>query len=121
MKHPQAATATGPPRLSELSAPRQVLVRLCQSVDHGQIIDLYVRDREPMFSPAPTVMLDIRLDTDGGERPESALTDFLLRAEVCRLLDRLDEVGTGRVHRIWVRAGIPWRVLIEAKLAEAPR
>jgi hypothetical protein len=37
------------------------------------------------------------------------------------LLDRIDDLGTGRVQRIEVRAGIPRRVLIEAKLTEARR
>ena len=108
-------------RFSDLSAPRQALVRLCQSIDYGQIIDLHVRDREPVFSPAPTVLLDVKLDSDCGQRPESELADFNLCDEVHRLLLRIDEMGTGRVQRIEVRAGIPRRVLIEAKLTEARR
>ena len=115
------STVAAPARLSDLSAPRQALVRLCQSVDYGQITDLFVIDREPVFSPPPTLMLDIKLDTDCGGRPESELADFTLCQEVCRLLDRIDDLGTGRVQRIEVRAGIPRRVLIEAKLTEARR
>jgi hypothetical protein len=108
-------------RLSALSAPRQALVRLCQSIDYGQILDLQVRNREPVFNPAPTLLLDIKLDTDCGGRPESELADFALCDEVCRLLDRLDQMHTGRIQRIEVRAGIPRRVLLEAKLTEAVR
>lgn len=110
-----------PVRLAALSAPRQALVRLCQSIDHGQILDLQIHDREPVFSPAPKLLLDIKLDTDSSGRPESELADFALCHEVCRLLDRLDQIGTGRVQRIEVRAGIPRRVLIEAELTEAAR
>ena len=108
-------------RFSDLSAPRQALVRLCQSMDFGQIFDLHVRDREPIFCPAPTVLLDVKLDSDCGGRPESELADFALSDEVCRLLDRLDEMGSGRIQRIEVRAGIARRALIEAKLTETLR
>ncbi len=96
-------------------------MRLCQSIDYGQILNLEVREREPQFSPAPTVLLDIKLDAARVGRPESELLDFALCDEVCRLLDRIDELQTGQVQRIEVRAGIPRRVLIEAKLAEEPR
>jgi hypothetical protein len=108
-------------RLSALSTPRQVLVRLCQSIDYGQILDLQVRDREPVFNPPPTLLLDIKLDADSSGRHESELADFVLCDEVCRLLGRIDELQAGRIQRIEVRAGIPRRVLIEAKLTEAAR
>jgi hypothetical protein len=63
MPLPPAPKATIRPRkLLELSTPRQALVRLFQSIDYGQILDLQVLDREPQFSPAPTVLLDIKLD-----------------------------------------------------------
>lgn len=109
------------PRLSDLSAPRQALVRLCQSIDFGQILGLQIRNREPAFSPPPSVLLDIRLDDSSGERAESELTDFTLRDEVCQLLDRIGGMENGCVQRIEVRAGIPRRVLIEAKITGALR
>jgi len=95
-------------------------VRLCQSSDYGQIVGLQIR-REPVLNPTPTLLLDIKLDVECSRRPESELADFAMCDEVRRLLDRLDEVGTGRVQRIEVRAGIARRVLFEAKLTEAHR
>jgi hypothetical protein len=115
------ATFERAPKLSELSAARQALVRLCQSIDYGQVLDLHVRDREPVFNPEPVVILEVKLDGDSRQRPESELADFTLRDEVRRLLDRIDEIGNGRIQKIEVRAGIPRRVLIEAKLTEAMR
>lgn len=108
-------------RLSELSSPRQVLLRLCQRVDYGQILDVLVIGREPMFNQAPTLMLDIRLDSEAGSRPELDLADFDLCEEVCRLLDCLDKMENGRIQRIEVRAGIPRRILIEASVTECLR
>jgi hypothetical protein len=107
------------PRLSELSAPRQALVRLCQSIDYGQVLGLVIRDREPTFNPAPTVLLDVKLDADCGGRPESELGDFTVRDEIRRLLDRIDELEGGRFDLIEVRAGIPRRVVIQRTLTEA--
>ncbi len=108
-------------RLSDLSSPRQVLVRLNQDIVYGQILDLHVRDGEPVFDPLPTIVRDIRLDGDGASRPESVLADFVLRQEVCRLLQCLDELQNGKVQRIDVVAGIPRRILIAAPLLEVPR
>ena len=115
------ATATARVTLSEISAPRQALVRLCQSVDYGQIIGLQIRDREPVFNPPPTVLLDVKLDADCGPRREAVLDDFILREEVHRLLERIDRIEDGRLDRIEVRAGIPRRVLIETRLTEEGR
>jgi hypothetical protein len=106
-------------RLSELSAPRQALVHLCQSIDYGQVVGLLVRDGEPVFSPVPTIIQDIKLDSERNGRLESELGDFALRGEVCRLLALLDGLE-GRVDRIEVRAGIPRRVVIERCISEAP-
>jgi len=51
-----------PTRLSDLSSARQALVRLCQDVNFGQILDLRVRNAEPVWDPAPTVLSEVRLD-----------------------------------------------------------
>jgi hypothetical protein len=115
---PRAADFKPQRRLSQISAPRQAMLRVFQGVDYGQILDLLVRDREPMFSPPPTLLLDIKLDAESGSRPELALADFDLSEEVCRLLDRLDQMENGRIQRIEVRAGIPRRILIEARVPE---
>jgi integrase len=90
-------------------------------VDFGQIIGLQIRDREPVFNPPPTVLLDVKLDADCIPRREVALHDFVLREEVHRLLERIDRLENGRLDRIEVRAGIPRRVLIETPLTEEGR
>ena len=118
---PMKTLNDGPSLFSDLSAPRQALVRLCQSIDYGQIVDLHVCDRDPVFHPAPTLLLDIKLSADCNGRPESDLADFALCHEVCRLLERLDQMQSGCIRRIEVTAGIPRRVVIEAKLTGAPR
>src|ERR1035438_3730479 len=106
-------------RLTQLSAPRQALVRLFQSVNFGQIIGLAIENGDPVFHPEPTVLLDVKLDADEGERQEADLPDFALRAEVGRLVSRLPQPKNGRIERIEVRSGVPRRVVIERRLTEA--
>lgn len=108
-------------RLSDLTPARQALVRLFQSLNYGQILDLKVCDGEPFFDPLPTLLFDVKLDADSGCRPESDLTDFVLCEEVSRLFRRLDRVRDGRLERIEVRAGIPRRMLIAASFVEGSR
>ena len=100
-------------RFSHLSPLRQVLVRLLQSINFGHVDGLEVRGGEPVFSPAPMVFVEIKLDFAADPRPEIDLTDFELRDEVIRLMDQLDQLGDGSIERIDVRHGVPRRVLIE--------
>ena len=110
-----------PERFKQLSAPWQVLVRLCQSIDYGQIIRLGMRDGEPVFDPPPTVLVDVKLDASEDARPELDLADFALRDEVRRLFAQLGQLRDGTVERIECRSGIPRRVIIERRLTEVPR
>jgi hypothetical protein len=107
-------------RFAQLSAPRQALVRLLQSVNFGHVLNVPIENGDPVFHPEPTVLLDVKLDVDEGERQEADLPDFALRVEVRRLMARLDQLKNGRIERIEVRSGIPRRVVIERRLTEVP-
>jgi hypothetical protein len=107
-----------PLRLSELSPPRQVLVRLCQAINQGSIENLKVTNAEPVFDPLPMILQDVKLDSDEGPRPEIHLIDFVVPAEVCRLMDRLDKLVTATIECIEVRAGIPRRVVLRDLMQE---
>jgi len=107
-----------PDRFSQLSAPRQALVRLFQSINFGQVLGIVVQNGDPVFHPEPTVLLDVKLDADEGIRQEADLPDFALRDEVRRLMSRLEGIKQGRIERIEVRAGIPRRVVIERRMTE---
>lgn len=107
-------------RFTQLSAPRQALVRLFQSVNFGHILNVAIENGDPVYHPEPSVMLDVKLDADECERQEADLPDFALRDEVRRLMARLDQLKNGRIERIEVRSGIPRRVVIERRLTEGP-
>lgn len=101
---------------SELSPSWQALVRLCQSINHGHIEALHVVAGEPTFTPAPTMLVDVKLDQDEGSRPELELPDFELCHEVRRLLRRIDGIKNGKVARLEIRGGVPRRVVFEAPI-----
>jgi hypothetical protein len=101
-------------RFSKLSPSRQLLLRLCQAVNFGFIQELEIRDSEPVFSPPPIVLVDLKLDGEAGPRPEIELADFALCREACRLMELLDKLRNSKIDRIEVRAGIPRRVILKS-------
>jgi len=98
-------------RFSQLSPPRQALVRLCQRINYGSVEGLGVRAAEPMFSPPPRVYVDVKLDTDEAARLEVDLPDFEVPSEVRRLIGLLEDLKEGTIDRIEIRAGVPRRII----------
>jgi hypothetical protein len=105
-------------RFSELSAPRQALIRRCQRIGFGKILGLAVHQCEPEFGPGTEVLLDIKLGSSGTRRPEQNLLDFSLCAEVVEFLENLDAIGNGSVEHLEIRAGIPVRMLLKASVQD---
>jgi hypothetical protein len=103
---------------SRLSPGRQFLLRVCQSTNYGYIQDLHVRDREPVVDPAPIVFADIKLDSDERARDEFNNADFIVCAEIVRLLALLDQINNGKISKLEVRAGIPRRIVYEHRISE---
>jgi hypothetical protein len=102
------------PRFSSLSYLRQGLLRLCQSINYGDISNLAVRDREPVLSdPECVALVDIKLDSEQHARPELGQSDFVLSTEVVRLMALLDTIQDGKISKLEIRAGIPRRVVWE--------
>ena len=107
-------------RLSDLSPPRQALVRLCQAINHGSIEDLEFKHSVPVFDPWPVTLRDVKLYADEDSRPELSLGDFVVSDEIVRLLKRLDETKCGTLRRIEVHAGVPRRMLVESQVTARP-
>jgi hypothetical protein len=108
-----------PLRFSQISAPRQALIRLFQSTNYGCLHDLIIQGKEPILSgPYPVVLADVRLDVEERSRDEQSLSDFVLCAEFRRLLSMLDEIADGEISRIEIRAGVPRRLTIRKSPAE---
>ena len=112
--HGNGADTPPCPPLSQLSGERQLLVRLCQLVNFGEIRDVEVRNREPVLGSASRLLVDVRLDSEESPRRESLLADFNLCNEICRLFAEFDRLENARISRVEVRAGLPRRILFEA-------
>jgi hypothetical protein len=109
-------------RLSELSVPRQRLIRLCQTINYGSIRGLEVlevKEGLPVFDPPPILLMDIKLDGDNAARPEVELRDFALRDEALQLMDHLDRLVTTRIECLEVHAGNPRRLILRVSSLEA--
>jgi hypothetical protein len=114
---PLYRTGEPPIHFSQLSPSRQALVRLFQVLNFGQLLNLIVLDGEPIFDPEPIAVVDLKLDSDESARPEIELIDFEVRAEVYRFFYHLDKIKSGRIQKIEIRSGIPFRISMELKMA----
>jgi hypothetical protein len=105
-------------RFSQLSRARQILIRTCQRVNYGSILNVQVTDGDVRFDISPDVVLDIRLDGDVSRRTELDLSDFVLPAESCRLLALISSLKNGVVEEIVIHDGIPRRVVLRGPVPE---
>jgi hypothetical protein len=64
------------------------------------------------------VLVDIKLESEDEVRPELNLPDFVLSAELVRLMSIFDRIEDGKIHKIEIRAGIPRRVAVERSVSE---
>jgi hypothetical protein len=108
---------TIPLRFSQLSLPRQTLIRIMQSLGYGSILNLTVTNGELSFDPQPELLVDVRLDEEASARPELNLSDFDLAAEVRRLFAQIDALKNGSIEKIVVHAGVPRRVILRSSLS----
>lgn len=96
----------------ELTPPRARLVELFQEIGFGRVLSLRVVDGQPVSSPPPRVLRDIKL----GRAPASAAAegggDFSLKAEVVDLFDVFDRERTFTVELIEILHGLPHRMVI---------
>ena len=98
---------------ASLSAPRRRLLETMQRLNFGRVEDLGIRNGEPMFSPAPRIIQDIKLGGENGPRPELGAADFVLKTQVTEFFDHLTRVGDGSVETIEVKHGLPFKLVIE--------
>lgn len=90
----------------------QGLIRLCQYVNFGSILNVKVADGEVIIEPPPEIIVDVRLDGDVPQRSELSLPDFVLASEACRLLAQIESLKTGLIEKVTVHAGIPRRIFV---------
>ena len=100
-----------PMRYSQLPPARQTLVRVCQNVKFGQILDLLVRKGEPTWDSFPDHPVGGEAHIEEAPRLEGDLPDFRLSSEILRLMRQLDHIKDGKVAKIEIRDGLPRRLV----------
>jgi hypothetical protein len=92
---------------SSLSPSFQRLVRLMQSICHGRLRNLVIRNGEPTFDPPPTAVRVLKLDRPNACHPGAAAEDFPVRREVLDLIAQVRGVRNGTIERLEVVNGMP--------------
>ncbi len=95
-------------------AERQ-LVQLCEQIGFGRIDGLAISDGRPCFTPAPTIVTEVKLGADQQmrRRPSGAS----LHPSVKDLLRTIALVGSGSIRSLEVRHGLPFRIELDGVLA----
>jgi hypothetical protein len=103
--------------MRSLSCPKRDLIRLLQRIQFGQIHHLPIRGGEPVLSPPPHVIRDVKFCAESGPRPDLDHDDIALKAQVLDLFAQLDSIGNGTIRCLEVRHGLPFRMLVEEVIA----
>src|SRR5258708_361473 len=103
---------------SDLTLPRQALIRLFQENSYCRIKNLRVRNGDPVLVPAPDIIRHVKLDADDGPRPEVGLNDFDLPRELRNLMRELDDLRNGVIDSIDVRAGLPRQLTLRSNVED---
>lgn len=64
------------------------------------------------------MLVDIKLDAAPSPEDQPNDRDFVLSAEVVRLIAVLDGIHDGRVSSIEIRAGLPRRIVFERRILQ---
>ncbi|HEY7336254.1 MAG TPA: hypothetical protein VH639_15295 [Bryobacteraceae bacterium] len=102
-------------KFSQLSRPRQILIRLCQTINYGSILNLPVIEGEVRLNGVPEITFDLKLDENITSRPELDLPDFVLSVETCRLFSQIQALNNGVIEKIIVHDGIPRRAVLRGR------
>jgi hypothetical protein len=95
---------------SALSQARQQLVQLMQRLNFGRIEGLVIRNGEPVLTPPPRVLQEIKFGGENGPRPEACASDFLLKIQVIELFQQFDRVGNATIEVLEIKHGLPFRM-----------
>lgn len=98
---------------SAVSPARRRLLDLMRSVGFGRIEELVILGGEPVFRPAPRIVREVKFGGESPSRPAGD-GDFTLKAQVIDLFDQLDHIRDGRIERLEIKHGLPFRMNIEA-------
>jgi len=95
---------------SALSGPRQVLLKIMQGINFGRIEQLNIRRGEPVLTPPPRLVREVKFAAENGPRAELAKTDFALKSQAVEFFRSLDDIGDGCIEVLEIKHGLPFRM-----------
>jgi hypothetical protein len=102
---------------SSLSTARKRLLETMQKTNFGRIEGLTIAAGEPVFTPPPRIIKDVKLGAaDNQARPELEASDFALKREHVELFENLSRIGNGTVESIEIKSGLPFRLTHEQRI-----
>jgi hypothetical protein len=103
-----------PHRVRDLSSPRRHLISLMQRINFGRIEYLLIQGGNPVLTPPPTVVRELKFSGENGPRQETGRTDFELKEQHRELFRILDEVGDGTITVLTIKHGLPFHAELPA-------
>ncbi len=98
---------------STLTPARARVVMMMQTLGFGTIYEQHVRDGEPIFTPPPRIVREIKFGGENGPHAMTRAEDFILKQQVRDFFAQLDAFGTGTILSLEVKHGLPFRMTIE--------
>lgn len=94
-----------------LTPARLAFLELAQRVQYGRVKNLMVLGGEPVLSPPPRIVREVKLGspTEGPPRQD----DFLLKTQVVELFEHFDRLQNGIIECVEVKGGLPFRIVVE--------
>jgi hypothetical protein len=98
---------------TEVSQPRQRLIREMQRINFGHIKGLAIENGDPVFMSSTQSILNMKFGLENGCRPEVNNDDFTLKKKVCELFDAFEALKNGTIHRLEIQKGLPIFMQVE--------
>jgi len=98
---------------SSLTLSQQKLLTEMQRINYGRIEKLVVRCGQPVLTPPPRIIREIKFGGENGPRTEVGKPDFTLKAQVRDMFAQLEALGDGVIPRLEIQRGLPFRMTVE--------
>ena len=98
---------------ASLSPARRQLLERLQQINFGRLVNLAVRNGEPVFDPPPRIFREIKFGGENGPRPEAAINNFSLKSQIVELFRELDELRDGTIEVLQIAHGLPLMMTVE--------
>ncbi|MBN2291559.1 MAG: hypothetical protein JXM70_03980 [Pirellulales bacterium] len=102
---------------SSFPEPHRRLVELMQEINFGRIENMAIRNGQPVLSPPPRIVREVKFGAENGPRPEASIEEFVLRAKVVELFRYMDELQNGVIGILEIKHGLPFRMIFREDAA----